>query len=97
MALVFTWAIEREWLTLHFAGGYARLPSDGDISIGVVFIGYPVTGKDRKSLPWAIRALAGPLHFWLVYEVISSTFPEFTQRLDPGCVCFFRNVAYLSG
>ncbi len=50
----------------------------------MLFLGYPFfTAEERKPLPWAIGALSGPLHFWLIYEIIRTTFPDLRNGLIP--------------
>src|SRR5207237_9460078 len=36
-----------------------------------------------KTVPWATAALAGPLHFYLVYAVIRSSYPSGVPGLVP--------------
>ena len=84
IALAFTWAVEREWQTLHFTSSYGALALGWQIAFFVLFLGYPFfTAEERKSLPWAIGALSGPLHFWLIYEIIRTTFPDLRNGLIP--------------
>ncbi|MEY2495766.1 MAG: hypothetical protein QOJ45_2258 [Verrucomicrobiota bacterium] len=84
IALGFTWAIEREWQTLHFTNTYAALALGWQLAFFLIFLGYPFfSNEERKPLPWAVGALAGPLHFWLIYEIISATFPNFRDGFLP--------------
>ena len=42
----------------------------------LLFLGYPFfTAEERKPLPWAIGPSPG-LAFWLIYEIIRTTFPN---------------------
>ncbi|PZR76932.1 MAG: hypothetical protein DLM73_00895, partial [Chthoniobacterales bacterium] len=83
-ALVFTWTIEREWQALHFTNSYAALAVGWQVGFFLVFLGYPFfSNEERKPLPWAVGALSGPLHFWLIYEIIFTTFPNFRNGLIP--------------
>ena len=84
IALAFTWAVESEWQGLHFTHGYGALALGWQLAFLLLFLGYPFfTTEERKPLPWAIGALAGPLHFCLIYEIIRTTFPELRNGLIP--------------
>jgi len=84
IALAFTWAVEREWQGLHFTQGYGTLALGWQLAFLLLFLGYPFfTTEERKPLPWAVGALAGPLHFALIYEIIRTTFPEMRNGLVP--------------
>ena len=84
IALAFTWVIESEWLTLHFTHSYAALAIGWEVAFFLLFLGYPFfTAEEDKPLPWAIGALSGPLHFWLIYAIIQKTFPDLRNGLIP--------------
>ena len=84
IALAFTWAVEREWQTLHFTNSYGALALGWQLAFFLLFLGYPFfTAEERKPLPWAIGAISGPLHFWLIYEIIRTTFPNLRNGLIP--------------
>jgi uncharacterized membrane protein len=84
IALAFTCAVESEWQGLHFTQGYGALALGWQLAFLLLFLGYPFfTTEERKPLPWAIGALAGPLHFCLIYEIIRTTFPEMRNGLIP--------------
>ncbi|HWM24074.1 MAG TPA: DUF2339 domain-containing protein [Chthoniobacterales bacterium] len=84
IALTFTWAVEREWQALHFTESYGALAIGWQVAFFLLFLGYPFfTAEERKPLPWAIGALSGPLHFWLIYEIIRMTFPDLDNGLVP--------------
>jgi uncharacterized membrane protein len=84
IALALTWAVEREWQGLHFTDSYGALAIGWQIAFFLLFLGYPFfTAEERKPLPWAIGALSGPLHFWLIYEIIRMAFPDLDNGLVP--------------
>jgi hypothetical protein len=84
IALAFTWAVEREWQALHFTNSYGALALGWQLAFFLLFLGYPFfTAEERKPLPWAIGAISGPLHFWLIYEIIRTTFPNLRNGLVP--------------
>jgi uncharacterized membrane protein len=85
VALIFSWAIESQWQALHFTNSHAALALGWEVAFFLLFFGYPFfSAEERKALPWAIGALAGPLHFALIYEIITKTFPAFQNGFAPG-------------
>ncbi len=104
VALAFTWAVEREWHTLHFASTNALLPLGWYVAFFLIFAAYPYFAaggtrssdaptNERSALPWAIGALSGFLHFWLVAELIITAYPAFRNGLLPAAFA----VPYLIG
>ena len=84
VALVFTWAVEREWHTLHFTQTHALLALGWYVAFFLIFTAYPFfAAEERTPLPWAIGALSGVLHFWLIYEVVAAVYPDFRNGLLP--------------
>lgn len=94
VALAFTWAVEREWHTLHFSGANALLPLGWYLAFFLIFAAYPYFAAGGKrgdasspnegsALPWAIGALSGVVHFWLVAELIVTAYPAFRNGLLP--------------
>ena len=84
IALIFTWGVERQWQSLHFTSEYATLALGWQVAFFLLFLAYPFfSNEERKPLPWAIGALAGPLHFWLIYEIVSARFPHLRNGLLP--------------
>ena len=84
VALAFTWAVEREWHTLHFSQTHALLALGWYVAFFLVFTAYPFFAREERApLPWAIGALSGILHFWLIYELVASAYPNFRNGLLP--------------
>lgn len=84
VALIFSWAIESQWQAIHFTNSHAALALGWQVAFFLLFFGYPFfSAEDRKALPWAIGALAGPLQFALIYEIITKTFPDWRNGLTP--------------
>jgi uncharacterized membrane protein len=84
VALIFAWAVESQWQALHFTNSHATLALGWEIAFFLLFFGYPFfSAEDRKPLPWAIGALSGPLHFALIYEIITKVFPDLKNGLAP--------------
>ncbi|MEP6955572.1 MAG: DUF2339 domain-containing protein [Chthoniobacterales bacterium] len=84
VALAFTWAVEREWHTLHFSDTHALLALGWYVAFFLVFTAYPFfSNEERSPLPWAIGALSGVLHFSLIFELIAATYPHLRNGLLP--------------
>jgi uncharacterized membrane protein len=84
VALAFTWAVERQWHSLHFQDEYALLALGWYVAFFLVFATYPFfSAEERSPLPWTIGALAGVLHFTLIYEVVSAAYPHLRNGLLP--------------
>lgn len=84
IALFLGWAVQADWQALHFTSVYATLALGWQIAFFLIFFAYPFfSTEDRKALPWAISALAGPLQFALIYGVIIRAFPALRNGLSP--------------
>ncbi|MFL6568029.1 MAG: DUF2339 domain-containing protein, partial [Chthoniobacterales bacterium] len=97
VALVFTWAVEREWHSLHFENTTALLALGWYAVFCLVFIAFPFFTAEEGWLPWAVGALSGVLHFTLIYEVILSAYPHAKNGLLPAIfiVPYAVGVVYL--
>src|SRR5262249_53542514 len=70
----------------HFDSGRAMLPLIWYLGFYAVFSLFPFIFHQQfagKTLPWATAALAGPLHFYLVYALIRSAYPSVVPGLVP--------------
>ena len=83
VALLGTWAVEREWHTLHFSALNPAIPFGWYIVFALLFIGYAFFAQKGEQLPWAVSAVAGALHFWLIYELVSSAYPQLQNGFLP--------------
>ena len=84
VALIFSWAVESQWQAVHFTQSHAALALGWEVAFFLLFFGYPFfSAEERKPLPWAIGALAGPLQFALIYEIITKTFPDLRNGFAP--------------
>ncbi|MDQ3626743.1 MAG: DUF2339 domain-containing protein, partial [Verrucomicrobiota bacterium] len=84
VALAFTWAVEREWHSLHFSTAAALLALGWYVAFWLLFTAYPFfSAEERARLPWAVGALSGVLHFSLVYDVVSVAYPTLRNGLLP--------------
>jgi uncharacterized membrane protein len=85
IALIFTWLVQCEWQgSPHFNAGYATLALGWQAAFFLIFFAFPFfTAEERKALPWAISALAGPLQFALIYDTITKAFPSLRNGSAP--------------
>ena len=84
VALAFTWAVEREWHSLHYLNSYAVIALGWYTVFMLVYIAYPFfSNEERSAIPWAVGALSGAFHFWLIYELVSTTYPHLRNGLLP--------------
>ncbi len=84
VALAFTWAVELEWHSLHFTNSHALLVLGWYVAFLLVFTAYPFfVAEEQTQLPWAIGAMSGFLHYWLIGAVIESAYPNLRNGLLP--------------
>jgi hypothetical protein len=79
VALGSTILLEHVWHFAHFQKEKANLPFLWYLGFAAVFTVFPFIFHRqfaRKSTVWASAALAAPLHFYLVYEVVRITHPH---------------------
>ena len=73
-----TLALEYTWHLGHFNPDHATLPLAWYIGFAAVFTIFPFLFHREfaaRTMPWATAALAAPLHFFLVYDVIRTAYP----------------------
>ena len=78
-ALVGVAALEYVWHVRHFSPAAPGLPLAWYLGFYAVFAAYPfVFRRDfaRLTGPWAVAALSGPAHFWMVYQAIKAGWPN---------------------
>src|SRR5439155_9093278 len=86
VALVSVLALEHAWHFQHFDPAHAALPLIWYLGFYALFTIFPFMFHRRfaaKTVPWATAALAGPLHFYLVYDLIRSAYPSVVPGLVP--------------
>jgi len=79
VALGSTILLEHAWHFTHFKKEYAGTPIFWYLGFTAVFTIFPFIFHRqfaRKSTVWASAALAAPLHFYLVYNVVRTTHPH---------------------
>jgi Predicted membrane protein (DUF2339) len=86
VGLVSVLALEHAWHFQHFNPARATLPLTWYLVFYAVFSVFPFISHRRfgeKTTPWATAALAGPLHFYLVYQLIRAAHPNGVLGLVP--------------
>src|SRR4030095_4900208 len=84
IGLVCVLALEHAWHFQHFDPTRATLPLTWYLGFYACFTIFPFIFHRKfagKTAPWAAAALAGPLQFYLVYEVIRSAYPSHIPSL----------------
>src|SRR5436190_8981542 len=86
VALVSVLALEHAWHFEHFDPTRATLPLIWYLGFYALFTIFPFVFHKRfagKTVPWATAALAGPLHFYLIYQLVRSAYPSGVPGLVP--------------
>src|SRR6266700_1056493 len=86
VALVSVLALEHAWHFEHFDPTRATLPLIWYLGFYALFTIFPFIFYQKlagKTAPWATAALAGPLHFYLVYQLIRTAYPSGVPGLVP--------------
>ena len=79
VALGSTILLEHAWHFTHFKKENAGIPILWYLGFTAVFTVFPFIFHRqfaRKSIVWGSAALAAPLHFYLVYDVVRATYPN---------------------
>jgi uncharacterized membrane protein len=86
VALVCVLALEHAWHFEHFDPTRATPPLIWDLGFYALFTVFPFIFHQKfagRTAPWATAALAGPLHFYLAYQVIRTAYPGVAPGLIP--------------
>jgi hypothetical protein len=86
VALVSVLTLEHAWHFQDFDPTHALLPLIWYLAFYALFTTFPFLFHQKfadKSMPWTAAALAGPLHFYLVYDLIRSAYPSVAPGLVP--------------
>jgi hypothetical protein len=86
VALVSVLALEHAWHFQHFDPSRPIVPLIWYLGFYAVFSIFPFVFHRKfagKTVPWATAALAGPLHFYLVYQLIRTAYPNVVPGLVP--------------
>jgi hypothetical protein len=86
VGLVCVLALEHAWHFQHFDPAHAATPLIWYLGFYLLFTIFPFIFHRKfagKTAPWATAALAGPLHFYLVYQLIRVAYPNEVPGLVP--------------
>src|SRR5262245_27476830 len=86
VALVSVLGLEHAWHLEHFDPTRATLPLIWYLVFYVLFTVFPFVFHQRfagKTVAWATAALAGPLHFYLIYQLVRTAYPSGVPGLLP--------------
>src|SRR3989440_400842 len=86
VALVSVLGLEHAWHFKHFDPTRATLPLIWYLGFYALFTIFPFIFYQRfggKTVAWATAALAVPLHFYLVYQLIRTAYPSGVPGLVP--------------
>jgi uncharacterized membrane protein len=86
VALVSVLGLEHAWHFEHFDSTRATLPLIWYLGFYALFTVFPFVFHQRfagKTAPWATAALAGPLHFYLIYQLVRTAYPTGVPGLVP--------------
>jgi hypothetical protein len=89
VALVSVLALEHAWHFEHFDPTRAALPLSWYLGFYALLTIFPFVFHQKfatKAAPWATAALAGPLHFYLVYDLIHTAYPSVVPGLVPAAL-----------
>src|SRR4029077_10513370 len=89
VALISVLALEHAWHFEHFDPTRAALPLTWYLGFYALFSIFPFVFHRKfvaKTVPWATAALAGPLHFYLVFDVIRTAYPNAVPGLVPAAL-----------
>src|SRR5216110_2868015 len=86
VALVSVLGLEHTWHFEHFDATRATPPLIWYLGFYALFTIFPFVFHKRfagKTVPWATAALAGPLQFYLIYQLVRTAYPSEVPGLVP--------------
>jgi uncharacterized membrane protein len=84
-------ALEYAWHTRHFDPAAAGLPLAWYAGFYAIFAVFPFLFRRefaRLTGPWAVAALSGLAHFWVIYKAINAGWPNEIPGLIPALFAF---------
>jgi len=93
-----TFLLEHAWHFRHVAGASPGLALGWYLVFYAVFAIYPFLfhrGDGAKTIAWTVSALSGPLHFWLVYDLVNRAWPNEFMGLIPALFAVPAGIALL--
>jgi uncharacterized membrane protein len=89
-------ALEHAWHVMPFASKSAPIALGWHLTFYAVFLVFPFVFRQRledRVLPWAVAALAGPAHFYLVHDLVKRAWPNDVMGLLPAAFAVASLVA----
>src|SRR5262245_44550964 len=86
VALISVLGLEHAWHFEQFDPTRATLPLMWYLGFYALFTIFPFVFHQRfagKTVPWATAALAGPLHFYIIYQLVRTAYPSGVPGLVP--------------
>jgi hypothetical protein len=86
VGLACTLALEYVWRDQHFKPDAAAVPLAWYLAFFAVFAAFPFLFRkafEGRTLTWAVSALSGPAHFYLVHNLIKVAYPNEYMGLVP--------------
>lgn len=83
VALFSVLLVEHVWHFARFEPGAAGLALAWYSGFGILFLVFPFVFQKRfenRTVLWTISALALPLHFFLIYRVVATAWPDFAYK-----------------
>ncbi len=93
-----TFLLEHAWHFRHVAGASPGLALGWYLVFYAVFAAYPFLFHRRdgsKTIAWTASALSGPLHFWLVYDLVNRAWPNEFMGLIPALFAVPAGIALM--
>lgn len=81
--LVLTWLAEWVWHERMFGSDQPFFVLVWYVALFLLFAAVPYACGPDRLWPWVIAAVAGPLQFWFVYELVLTRFPSNWKSLLP--------------
>jgi uncharacterized membrane protein len=79
VSLVSVLALEYSWHKTHFSPDVPGAPLLWNLAFAALLTAFPFPFRRAymdRSIPWATAALAGPLHFYLIHQVVKRGYPN---------------------
>ena len=79
VAMLCAMALQYMWQNVRFQPSFAAVPVCWYLLFYAVFTVVPFVlhrEQQERILPWATAALAGPLHFYLIYRLVFAAYPN---------------------
>lgn len=79
LGLLCTLALELLWFHRSFTTDFALIPLGWHLVFYAVFMVFPFFSAGRfreRMVPWAVSALSGPAHFYLIYQLLKRAYPH---------------------